>query len=314
MGKIFASKEAFQKAKETPGLFKAVVDQYFHEPVVAEKKRIARVQEMTGSMALPELQNGNVYANTSLAKPDFGFAWKNIFDVPTPDDFVAGYLRIHQLSTGVTFGVVAPGAKAQTYTYTGAQTMIYCPQYMAGVDILDSMVEDNDVYGIEKLLELHRNQYYVRQETVMNDLLWAAGSGAVAISGATTGQALDACATAIGTACAAEGIPVNANTTFLVLTPWALFTRLANALPAYQPQATVTYRPKFNYVLMPTVNLTTQTRAIVCLPKNRIVGGEMVPFQLITSRDALMAGTTYNGRGRYVGIVNANQVRLAIPT
>jgi len=306
--RVLKDSRDWERLMANPDMAVRAINQFFQEPLNDPDYSIERVQEsMVVPYTTPELVASRDYAKTTVATPDYDFGWQLCYDMVDPSRVVGGYLEVHTLGHNITFEKVMPGGKMKVYSLTGSESLVYVPPYAAAIKLSKDWITDQRYYKFDDALGLQRDEYYQTQATAMYDLLHAAALSVAFIS--TVGETLDACVVSIVGSCKNTGVKVNANSTFLIITPWNLRNKVLDALAPSQELSPTGYKPKPNYQVIVTQALTTTTKPVVVLPGQGITGVEYVPYSVAKEYQVLERGWLAGADGRYVGIVNANQCR-----
>jgi hypothetical protein len=325
------------KTPEGNKLFVEAIDDYLGYPDRAMRGRMAKVQEMTGKGDFPDISK--LFVTPPFFQEDpFDEAWRLLFDLAgrDPDTLNKEGFKIKDVGNGLTFAKVLEGEKCKVFKFTGAEATVTYDLYGGAIEWSRKWADDEDWMSIQEAIRQARNAYnrdrsqafydLISASRADSDIAWAGSSGqTAAIRDADT---INAAVSAIIAACDSLGLNVNSNSSFVLIAPIQLKSRIMSALRNLQSwtvsgaggtaasgqgsgQVEYNLTPAFTTMLKnQALSAADTTHYMIGLPGRQIKGGIRKPLELDTENNLLAYATTLAGWGRFGGAIGeTNQLR-----
>jgi hypothetical protein len=236
------------------------------------------------------------------ALPMFDTGYEQVFDVIDATQSNDDGFTIYDIEDGLTFAPVPIGEKAQIYKMAGTKADVGYVLFGAGLGWHRTMIEDRKFWQLENNAKTFINKanytkasgFYALIEAVgvPQQLAWQAPLPAALPNTNETyyanrdAQTLNAAAVQIFNAVKNKGYGVNYNTPLKVVCPFQNIGRLNRALGLLQ-QGFAGSAPQASFVfqLVPTMMLSSTAYNYVCLPKNKLVGGNRMNLTIFDKFD-----------------------------
>ena len=286
----------------------------YHDRVQAQVQEFVRqIREATTTSDFPANVKDAI-AQFTPHDDEIDTGWLQIFD---ERDFTSSNkdgFKIRDTQSGLTFGVVKQGGKAKVYKVTGSEVSVSFDLYGGALEWQQVWFMDQDWWSSEDRAKEFRWAYgndkadihYALIEAIStdNDQAWAATSIATTdglYQLARDIATINAACSAIAVALKNLGMGVTPQTTFKLLAPIQLMTRITRALgasfrlPNDNNSLEVTYRvePVF------TNRMTTTTDYYVCVPGRKAKAGNRMNLTVLTEFDIFAYAELAAGWGRY---------------
>ncbi len=293
--------------------------QYFMDrPRAAAAETLARVSEFTSPGDFPEDALEAISRYHQVEDPDAG--WMEVFDVIDFTGTRKNGFDLVDVSSGLSFRAVKPGEKAHVFKVSGEKVTVDFDLYGGALGWSRLWFDDEEHWKIEDASKEFRSKWYAHKAQAHYDLISAARPDSdVAWAGEAGEDKAVRDAETINAACAAIlddmeglGMEVNANSSFVVLCPVQLMSRMRNALRlTVSGQVTGDAgEVNFNVKLAVTTRLKSQDlstpetgKYFVALPGRKIKSGNRMDLTVLSERDVLAYAETTAGWGRYGAIV-----------
>lgn len=306
--------------------FLSAVQYFMDRPRLAAEEIRARIQEFTAPGDFPADAVEAITRYHQVDDPDTG--WTEVFDVI---DFTAtrkNSFDLLDVSSGLSFRVIRPGEKAEVFKVSGEKVTVNFDRYGGALGWSKLWFDDEEYWKIEDAAKEFRARWYANQAQAHYDLISAARpDNDVAWQGTEDDPREVRDAQTINTACAAIladmqglGFDVNANSTFVVVSPVQLLARLRNALRITllgNVAAGLSGEPtevNFNVRLVVTTRLKNQnltaaetSQYFVALPGRKLKSGNRMDLTILSETDVLAYAETVAGWGRYGAIVGESK-------
>lgn len=321
-------KKAELTSPEGQRQFLEAVQYFMDRPRVAGQEIRARVQEFTTPGDFPTDAVEAIARYHQVDDPDTG--WQEVFDVIDFTGTRKNSFDLLDVASGLSFRAVKPGEKAEVYKVSGKKVTVDFDLFGGALGWSKLWFDDEEYWKIEDVAREFRAKWFANQAQVHYDLLSAARLDSdLAWQGETEDLKETRDAETINSACAAiladmqgKGFDVNANSTFVIVTPVQLLARLRNALRltllgnvsgGIGEGSSV----NFNIRLVVTTRLKNQdltaaetSQYLVALPGRKIKSGNRMDLTVLSETDVLAYAETTAGWGRYGAIVGeADQLR-----
>ena len=322
-GKMIANwKKVELVSAEGQRQFLEAVRHFMSRPRVAAEEIRARVQEFTVPGDFPADAVEAIARFHQVDDPDTG--WSEVFDVIDFTGTRKNGFDLLDVSTGLSFRAVKPGEKALVYKVSGQKVSVDFDLYGGALGWSRLWFDDEEYWKLEDSAKEFRARWYAAKAQSHYDLLSAARADSdVAWQGGEDDSPAVGDAATVNYACAAiiaelegKGLEVNANATFVVVTPIQLLARLRNALRITLSgnvsggltgeQSEVNY----NVRLVVTTRLKNQAltaaetgKYLVALPGRKLKSGDRMELTILSEQDILAYAETVAGWGRYGAIV-----------
>ena len=267
------------------------------------------------------------------ALPMFDTGYEQVFDMIDARNSNDDGFTIYDVTDGLTFSKVPIGKPAQVYSMSGSKVEVGYDLYGAGLGWHRTMIEDRKFWQLENNAKTFINKANYTKAASFYALIEAVGDGnanqrvtwqahpdgvASGTSGYLAGRdaaTLNAAALKIFTDVKDKGYSVSFNTPLKVVCPFALVGRLNNALKlVLQGFDGSPNQVAYTFQLVPTLLLSTASYYHVCLPKNKLVGGNRMDLKIFDEFKAETYSDVAYGWMRFGGAVADQQqiVRCAI--
>lgn len=321
-GKMIADwKKAELTSPEGQRQFLEAVQYFMDRPRVAGQEIRARVQEFTTPGDFPTDAVEAIARYHQVDDPDTG--WQEVFDVIDFTGTRKNSFDLLDVASGLSFRAVKPGEKAEVYKVAGEKVTVDFDLFGGALGWSKLWFDDEEYWKIEDVAREFRAKWFANQAQAHYDLLSAARPDSdLAWQGETEDLKETRDAETINAACAAiladmqgKGFDVNANSTFVIVTPVQLLARLRNALRltllgnvsgGIGEGSSV----NFNVRLVVTTRLKNQdltvaetSQYLVALPGRKIKSGNRMDLTVLSETDVLAYAETTAGWGRYGAIV-----------
>lgn len=309
--------------------FLEAVQYFMDRPRQAAEEIRARIQEFTTPGDFPADAVDAIARYHQVDDPDTG--WMEVFDVI---DFTAtrkNSFDLIDVSSGLAFRAVKPGEKARVYKVSGEKVAVDFDLFGGALGWSRLWFDDEEYWKIEDVAAEFRARWYANRAQAHYDLISASRQDSdVSWQGSEGDETAVRDAETVNYACAAIlsdmqdlGFDVNANSTFVVVCPIQLLSRLRNALRITllgNVSGGVTgegSEVNFNVKLVVTMRLKDQALAqaetsqyFVTLPGRKIKSGNRMDLTILSEQDILAYAETVAGWGRYGAVVGeTRQVR-----
>jgi hypothetical protein len=249
--------------------------------------------------------------------PVFDTGYEQIFDMIDATNSNDDGFTIYDIEDGLTFSKVPIGQKAHIYAMSGTKVDVGYDLYGAGLGWHRTMIEDRKFWQLEHNAAAFINHanytkagsFYALIEAVgaAEDVDWQATHVAAtdplyyALRDANT---LNKAAETIFIDVKEKGYGVSFNTPLKVACPFQLVGRLNRALAVLQ-QGFAGSPNQISYVfqLVPTLMFASALYYYVCLPKNKLVGGNRKNLEIFDRFDPETYSDTAFGWMRLGGAV-----------
>ncbi|HUT54612.1 MAG TPA: hypothetical protein VM658_14575 [bacterium] len=300
--------------------FLEAVQYFMSRPRVAADEIRARIAEFTVPGDFPADAVEAIARFHQVDDPDTG--WMEVFDVIDFTGTRKNSFDLIDVSSGLSFRAVKPGEKAQVYKVSGDKVSVDFDLYGGALGWSKLWFDDEEYWKIEDAAKEFRARWYMNQAQSHYDLISGARADSdVAWQGTEDDDTAVRDAATINQACAdiladmqGLGFDVNANSTFVVVSPVQLLSRLRNALRvALLGNSAVTGdlgEVNFNVKLVVTTRLKNQAltaaetaQYFVALPGRKIKSGNRMDLTILSETDVLAYAETVAGWGRYGALV-----------
>lgn len=310
--------------------FVGAVNHFFQKPAHFSRERDAKIQELTVKADFPDIPKQFIPPIFEHREP-YDDGWRLLFDLTgrDPDTMNKEGFKIKDVGSGLQFLKVLEGEKAKVYKISGTEATVLYDMYGGAVEWSRKWADDEDWATIANIMANTRWRYYQDMAQAFYDLIsasradsdvsWAGSSGqAQAIRDADT---INAAVNEIILDVDSKGIPVNVNSTFVLVAPVALRSRILAAIrntqawsvsgaggtaSSGQGSGQVDYNvvPVFSTMLKnQALSAATTSTYFVGLPGAKIQGGIRKDLELMTEDQILSYATTLAGWGRYGGAI-----------
>lgn len=264
------------------------------------------------------------------ALPIFDTGYEQIFDMIDATQSNDDGFTIYDIEDGLSFGKVPIGKKALIYQMSGSKAEVSYDAYGAGLGWHRTLIEDRKFWQLENNAKTFINKanytkagsFYALIEAVdvSQNVTWQAHPDGVASGTATylsgrDAATLNAAAEKIFTAVKDKGYGVNYQTPLKVACPYQLIGRLNRAIGLLnQGFAGSPAQVSYIFQLVPTMLFSAATSYYVCLPKNKLVGGNRKELEIFPQWDPSTYSDVAFGWMRFGGAVGDQEqiVRCAI--
>lgn len=256
------------------------------------------------------------------AVPDYDLGYEQIFDIRDFTGTNESGFKILDVTSGLTFAKVPTGMKAKVFKFSGDVTEVTFDMYGGGLNWDRKLLDDRQYWTLEDNAIAFRNKAYSSRASNFYALIEAAGaaSGNAQNWAAVTPSSVPATdkdynairdINTINAACNAiladlkdDGVGANPNSTFILLAPVALKSRILRALSLVQ-QAFAGSEKMANFNITPifTLMLSSNSYYYVCFPKAKCKGGYRMDLTMFDQFDILAYADTMVGWMRYGGAV-----------
>lgn len=302
--------------------FLEAVQYYMSRPAAAAEEIRARVSEFTAPGDFPSDAVEAIARFHQVDDPDVG--WMELFDVIDFTGTKKNGFDLADVSSGLTFKAVKPGEKAEVYKVSGEKVSVDFDLYGGALGWSRLWFDDEEYWKIEDVAAEFRAKWHDHKAQAHYDLVSAARADSdVTWQGASGDDYAVRDALTINKACAdiladmeSLGFDVNANTTFVVVSPVQLMARLRNALRVTMAGGLSGglggegSEVNFNVRLVVTTRLKNQdldtaetSQYFVGLPGRKIKSGNRMDLTILSEQDVLAYAETVAGWGRYGAIV-----------
>jgi hypothetical protein len=255
-------------------------------------------------------------------------AWRNIFDVKDFTGTKKNGFKIRDVQSGLTFRKVPTGDSVEVYKMSGTESTVEFDRYGGALGWDRTWFDDEEYWQVTDTAMEFRNKYYNDQADVHYALIEAIAATIDVSWQNPTPAALpntdpmyeivrdintinEACYEIIE-ALKDQGMEVNANTSFELLYPHKLKSRINRALGVSYNTPSLRNPTKVEYPVTPraTTRLASSTQYYVCVPKRKAKSGERMDLTTFSQFDLLTYSDTTAGWGRYgAGIGEVDQFR-----
>jgi hypothetical protein len=306
--------------------FLEAVQYFMGRPRVAADEIRARIAEFTVPGDFPTDAVEAIARFHQVDDPDTG--WMEVFDVIDFTGTRKNSFDLIDVSSGLSFRAVKPGEKAQVYKVSGDKVSVDFDLYGGALGWSKLWFDDEEYWKIEDAAKEFRARWYMNQAQSHYDLISAARADSdLTWQGSEGDDTAVRDAATINAACAAIlsdmqglGFDVNANSTFVVVSPVQLLSRLRNAIRVSllgNVSSGDLSEVNFNVRLVVTTRLKNQalsaaetSQYFVALPGRKIKSGNRMDLTILSETDVLAYAETVAGWGRYGAIVGeAKQLR-----
>jgi hypothetical protein len=234
---------------------------------------------------------------------------------------VSGF-KILNVESGLSFAKVLTGEKAKVYKFSGAVSEVTFDKYGGGLNWDRVLIDDQQYWTLEDNAIAFRNKAYSSRAEAFYALLEAAGAASgndqswaavTPASVATSNENYNAIrdVNTINAACLAvledlkdDGVGANANSSFVIVAPVALKSRLERASRMLQqPVVGSGQHLSFNIRIIYTLMLTSNSYYYVCFPKAKAKAGYRMDLTIFDQFDIESYADTMVGWMRYGGAI-----------
>ena len=256
------------------------------------------------------------------ALPMFDTGYEQIFDMIDARNSNDDGFTIYDVTDGLTFSKVPIGKPAQVYSMSGSKVEVGYDLYGAGLGWHRTMIDDRKFWQMENNAKTFINKanytkagsFYALIEAVGDTyaaqrMAWQAhpdgvASGTAGYLAGRDAATLNAAALQIFDAVKDKGYGVSFNTPLKVVCPFALVGRLNNALKlVLQGFDGSPNQVSYVFQLVPTTMLASSSYYHVCLPKNKLVGGNRMDLTIFDEFKAETYSDVAYGWMRFGGTV-----------
>ena len=309
--------------------FLEAVQYFIDRPRSATEEIRARIAEFTTPGDFPTDAVEAIARFHQVDDPDTG--WMEVFDVIDFTGTRKNSFDLIDVSSGLTFRAVKPGEKAEVYKVSGEKVTVDFDLFGGALGWSRLWFDDEEYWKIEDVAKEFRARWYANKAQAHYDLISAARADSdVSWQGGVDDDKAVRDAETVNYACASIlsemqglGFDVNANSTFVVVSPVQLLARLRNALRITllgSVSSGVTGEQSevnFNVRLVVTTRLKNQaleqaeiSQYFVGLPGRKIKSGNRMDLTILSEQDILAYAETVAGWGRYGAVVGeSNQLR-----
>jgi len=257
--------------------------------------------------------------------------YEEIFDIRDFSGTKKSGFDLLDVQSGLTFEKVDPGGKLKVYSISGSKVHVYFDYYGGALGWHRQLIDDEEWWTLEDNAIEFRNKAYAYRAQVFYALIEALDSSKNVAwqnpepSGLAStdpsyianrdAQTINKAAVEILTAIKDKGYSVNpVNAEMIVLTPLALKGRIRRALGLMlQPMANSEKFVDFNFRMITTTLLSSNTQYYVILPKNKLKGGYRMDLKVFSDFDILSYTDTTAGWMRYGGAIgDSDQLRRCL--
>jgi hypothetical protein len=265
------------------------------------------------------------------ALPVFDNGYEQIFDMVDARNSNDDGFTIYDIEDGLSFSKVPIGKPAQIYSMSGSKVDVGYDLYGAGLGWHRTMIDDRKFWQLENNAKVFINKsnytkaasFWALLEAVGagQDLVWqAAQPTALANTDPTywanrDANTLNAAAEKIFTDVKEKGYGVTYNTPLVVACPFQLIGRLNRAMGLLmQGFAGSPNQVGYVFRLIPTLMFASTSYYYVCLPKNKLVGGNRMDLKIFDEFKAETYSDVAYGWMRFGGAIGDQEqiVRCAI--
>jgi hypothetical protein len=309
--------------------FLEAVQYFIDRPLLATEEIRARIAEFTTPGDFPTDAVEAIARFHQVDDPDTG--WMEVFDVIDFTGTRKNSFDLIDVSSGLTFRAVKPGEKAEVYKVSGEKVTVDFDLYGGALGWSRLWFDDEEHWKIEDVAKEFRARWYANKAQAHYDLISASRPDSdVSWQGGVDDDKAVRDAETVNYACASIlsemqglGFDVNANSTFVVVSPVQLLARLRNALritllgSASSGVTGEQSEVNFNVRLVVTTRLKDQaleqaetSQYFVGLPGRKIKSGNRMDLTILSEQDILAYAETVAGWGRYGAVVGeSNQLR-----
>jgi hypothetical protein len=254
------------------------------------------------------------------ALPVFDTGYEQIFDMIDARQSNDDGFTIYDVEDTLTFSKVPIGKKALVYGMSGTKVDVGYDLYSAGLAWHRTLIQDRKFWQLEMNAKVFINKanytkagsFYALIEAVgaPQNLAWQnpEPSGLAATDpnyfANRDAQTLNAAAEKIFLAVKDKGYGVNYNTPVKVVCPFQMIGRLNRALGLLsQGFAGSPSQVSYVFQLVPTTMLSSTSYYYVCLPKNKLVGGNRMDLEIYDQFSPESFSDTAYGWMRFGGAV-----------
>lgn len=251
----------------------------------------------------------------------FDVAYQEIFDIRDFTGSDRNGFALTDVVSGLTFAKTKEGEKLTVNEMSGTKTQVFFDVYGGAIGWSRTLIQDKEYWTLEdnaiafrnKSMEAEASAYYALIEAVTSarNITWQAPDPAALPNTDATytanrdAQTINAAVLNIIDAVKDKGYGINPNNqTFIILCPIALKTRLRKALSVVlQAFAGSENQVGWNFNLLTTTMLTSNTQYYVILPKIKAKGGTRMDLEIFTQFDILSFTDTSAGWKRFGGAI-----------
>jgi hypothetical protein len=306
--------------------FLEAVQYFIDRPRLATEEIRARIAEFTTPGDFPADAVEAIARFHQVDDPDTG--WMEVFDVIDFTGTRKNSFDLIDVSSGLTFRGVKPGEKAEVYKVSGEKVTVDFDLYGGALGWSRLWFDDEEHWKIEDVAKEFRARWYANKAQAHYDLISASRPDSdVSWQGDVDDDKAVRDAETVNYACAdilsemqGLGFDVNANSTFVVVSPVQLLARLRNALritllgSASSGVTGEQSEVNFNVRLVVTTRLKNQAldqaetgQYFVGLPGRKIKSGNRMDLTILSEQDILAYAETVAGWGRYGAVVGESK-------
>lgn len=302
--------------------FWEAVQHYMDQPRRAEDEVRAGILEFTAPGDFPAGAVEAIARYHQVDDPDAG--WTEVFDVIDFTGTRKNSFDLIDVSSGLSFRAVKPGEKARVFKVSGDKVTVNFDLYGGALGWSKLWFDDEEYWKLEDASKEFRARWFAHKAQAHYDLISASRPDSdVAWQGGADDPTEVRDAETINCACAeilsdmqGLGFDVNANSSFVIVSPIQLLARLRNALRITTlgnlagGGGSEGGQVNFNVRLVVTTRLKTQDLSapdtahyFVTLPGRKIKSGNRMDLTVLSEDDILAYAETVAGWGRYGAIV-----------
>jgi hypothetical protein len=332
--------------KETIGNIRAAVNRFLMQPPPRMSDSIhSAAAQKDMQRAMGEMLAGATQkvmgASTSDDFPDtvlpvvrrfqqtdyYDDAWELIFDVMDFTSVRRNGFAITDIEDGLSFEVVPSGGKAKVYKVAGSKTTVTFDKYGAALGWDRQLLDDEEYWALDNAVVSFRNQWYADRSDIAYALIEALSStynvswqSAVPASLASSDanytavrdiETINYACHAILDAVKGKGYGVSPQSSFVLLYPLSLMTRVRRALGLLNAGIAGDFQGvQYNVMPVATLGLSSSSYYYVALPKQKLQWGDRMNLTVFDEFDPGSYSDVQYGWGRYGGAIgDSNQVR-----